>query len=181
MHPQNLRRCWAHFLLNFRIKNGPANSRCWLPFGNPNRCLVTVRPSSAFLLTFYAPRMPADTFPRSSNACSSTKLSKRNFVVPTYRGGPRDPRDPSGTQGTKGTQGVPMGTKGPKRTQGAEGIRRDPRAPSGGNGHMGPFGALWGLFRSHFEWKSISNRRFGSSRPSKLHLQGFGAEAPSYC
>ena len=58
---------------------------------------------------------------------------------------PPHPHPPE-TQGGNGTQGR---AGGPKGTQGR--LRR----PWGG---MGPWGPL-GLFRSHFEWKAISNGR----------------------
>ena len=40
------------FLTDFRVKNELVNACFWVPFGNQNRCLVTVSPSNAFLLIF---------------------------------------------------------------------------------------------------------------------------------
>ena len=83
-------------------------------------------------------------------------------------------------KGTQGTQGDPWEPNGPKGTQGSQGPNRDPRDPKGQGD-----GALWGLFRSHFEWKAISNERsfskifwVGGMRVSVLGLTPFKQTFP---
>ena len=106
---------------------------------------IQIRAKNPYTLT----RMPPTQCVLSGEIRFATKLLRRPYVVST--------RCRSlGPKGTPGTQG-PGGRKG---TQG------DPRGPKGAFGALGgewAHGALWGLFRSHFEWKVISNGRLGPS------------------
>ena len=82
-----------------------------------------------------------------------------------------DPLDPKAPLGPHPNPNPPKGPKGTRRAQGErKGAEWDPKGPKGPKGAFGALGgewahgALWGLFRSHFEWKVISNGRLGPAQ-----------------